>query len=271
MFRPCGRFKLNQRQKVDNSMKKTNIIWIACLVLIFQLQGGSAWAAAIASSSGEILALADRARGSNAGIEWTLKIHSIENGRSNDRTLLLQARDGNSLATFVAPAKVKGRMVLMRERNMWFIKPGLKKPIPISPRQKLIGGASNGDIATTDYAGDYDIAQVEDGRVGDEDCYLMELVAKNTKVTYAKIRYWISKATHVGIKAEYFTVSGKVFKTATFEYDNQVQIDGKPHPFVSKMTIVDAVASDNVTVMTYGKIRVRSISAATFNLNLLVR
>ncbi len=219
----------------------------------------------------ELLKQSDRARGRRAGIQWMVEIDSIENGRQQHRTLELKAKNRNSLARFVSPAKVKGRKVLMRDRNMWFIKPGLKKPVPISPRQKMMGGASYGDIASTNYAGDYDVAAVADGDFEGEACLQMDLVAKNKKVTYAKIRYWVSKTRNVGLKAEFFTVSGRIFKSATFDYGNQLTLEGEQVPFVSKMTITDAVTPQNVTVLSYHDVQARSVPASTFNLNLLVR
>ena len=219
----------------------------------------------------EILEKSDEARGSVKGIEWEIKLESIENGRKQSRTLKIKARDFNSLAEFISPPKVKGRKLLMIDRNMWFIKPGLRKPVPISPRQKLMGGASNGDIASTNYAGDYAATLVSEDTVNGELCYLLDLTAINKKVTYDRIKYWVSKKRLIGVKAEFFTVSGKMFKSATFEYGNSIKIEGKPKPFVSKMIITDAVIKENVTTMTYSKIRLKKIPDATFNLNLLVR
>lgn len=219
----------------------------------------------------EVLAKSDEARGNVEGVEWEIKIESIENGRTQKRTLTIKARGFNSLAEFLAPPKVKGRKLLMIDRNMWFIKPGLKKPVPISPRQKLMGGASNGDIASTNYAGDYDATGVSEDTVNGEPCFLFNLVAHNKKVTYDRIRYWISKERLVGVKAEFFTVSGKIFKSATFEYKNSILIQGKPKPFVSKMVITDAVVKSNITTMRYGKVIIKKIPDATFNLNLLIR
>lgn len=219
----------------------------------------------------EILSKADEARGNVEGVEWEIKIESIENGRTQKRTLKITARDFNSLAEFLSPPKVKGRKLLMIDRNMWFIKPGLRKPVPISPRQKLMGGASNGDIASTNYAGDYDATLVSEDRVNGERCFLFNLVAHNTKVTYGRIRYWISKERRIGVKAEFFTVSGKMFKSATFEYENSILMQGKPKPFVSKMVITDAVVKSNITTMNYSKVRIKKIPDSTFNLNLLVR
>ena len=219
----------------------------------------------------EILSKADEARGNVEGVEWEIKIESVENGRTQKRTLKIKARDFNSLAEFLSPPKVKGRKLLMIDRNMWFIKPGLRKPVPISPRQKLMGGASNGDIASTNYAGDYDTTLVSEDRVNGETCFLFNLVAHNKKVTYDRIRYWISKERLIGVKAEFFTVSGKMFKSAAFEYENSILIQGKPTPFVSKMVITDAVVKSNITTMNYSKVRIKKIPDSTFNLNLLVR
>ena len=154
---------------------------------------------------------------------------------------------------------------------MWFIKPGLSKPVPISPRQKLLGGASNGDIASTNYAGDYTIQSFTQDQFNNEPCFLYELKAKNKKVTYDKIRYWVSKKRKIGLKAEFFTLSGKMFKTAFFEYNHTIALNGEERPFVSKMTILNAMVKTDKTIMAYHNIKIKRISPSSFNLNLLVR
>ncbi len=222
-----------------------------------------------AATPAEILEAADQARGNLAGIEWQIKLHSIENGREQRRTLRVKARGRNSLAEFRVPARVKGRKLLMLDRNMWFVKPGLKKPVPISARQKLSGGAANGDIASTNYAGDYQPESMTEASLDGEPCYLFDLHSLNQKVTYDRIRYWVSQSRQLGIKAEYYTVSGKLLKTAVFEYDNTLTIDGKPTPFVSKMVIQDAVVVDNITTMDYDQVQAKAIPDSVFNLNLL--
>jgi hypothetical protein len=73
------------------------------------------------------------------------------------------------------------------------------------------------------------------------------------------------------VKAEFYSVSGKRFKSAVFEYQNRVDFKGKQIPFVSKMTIADALNEGNVTTLEYSNIRVTKIPAAEFNADLLVR
>lgn len=256
---------MNLRYRVPH-FRFTALLVIASSVLLFHVQPVLA-----GLTPKQILSRADRARGNMEGVEWEIEIESVENGRIQKRTLRVTAREYNSLAEFLSPPKVKGQKLLMIDRNMWFIKPGLRKPVPISPRQKLMGGASNGDIASTNYAGDYEPTSVADDTVNGEPCFLLDLKAANKKATYDRIRYWISKERLVGVKSEFFTVSGKKFKWAAFEYKNRIMVEGKPIAFVSKMVITDAVIQGDVTTMTYEKAALKKIPDSAFNLNLLVR
>ncbi|RPI80142.1 MAG: outer membrane lipoprotein-sorting protein [Desulfobacteraceae bacterium] len=219
----------------------------------------------------DILKKADQARGNLGGVEWEIEIQSIEEGRQQDRVLKVTARDFNSLAEFLEPAKVKGQKILMIDRNMWFMKPGLSKAVPISPRQKLMGGAANGDIASTNYAGDYEVSRFSEEQADGAACYLFDLKAIDKKVTYDRIKYWVSKEHLLGVKAEFYTVSGKLFKTAEFRYENSITVDGQIHAFISQMIIMDAVIKEDITTMIYRRAVVKKVSDSVFNLNLLLR
>jgi outer membrane lipoprotein-sorting protein len=250
-------------------MKKRNLnvcLLICSILLTFFFSSSQA-----AMTPQEILAKADEARGNAEGIEWEIGIDSVEGGKEQHRTIRVSARSFNSLAEFLAPANVKGQKLLMLDRNMWFAKPGLSKAVPISPRQKLVGGAANGDIASTNYAGDYKVVQASEETVGGEKCHLFDLTAVDKRATYDRIKYWISKERLVGVKAEFYTVSGKMFKTATFEYKQSITIDDQPRPFISKMVITSAVLKEDITTMVYRKAVLKKIPDATFNLNLLTR
>jgi len=218
-----------------------------------------------------LLQESDFSRGNVSGIIWDIDIETQSKGKIQKNSLRVLVKGTNSLAIYQSPSKVKGRKLLMKNRNMWFIKPGLSKPVPISPRQKLLGGASNGDIASTNYAGDYTIESFTEDIFQNEPCYIYELKAKNKKVTYDKIRYWVSQDRKIGLKAAFFTKSGKMFKTAFFEYDHTITLNGKDRLFVSKMTIVNTMVKTDKTIMAYNNINIKEISPSSFNLNLLVR
>jgi hypothetical protein len=220
----------------------------------------------------EILHKADEARGNLEGITWKVYAYSFEKGSDPKHAWKsdVTARGYDFLALVFSPAKSKGQKLLMINHNMWFTKPGLKKPVPVSPRQKLIGDAVYGDIAATNYADDYEAATLDDEKVDEEWCYVFDLKSIKKRTTYDRIKYWVSRDQLVAVKAEYYTLSGKLFKSATFEYDNKITIRNQQRPFISSMTISDALIKDNVTTMVFSNYQIKKISAATFDLNLLM-
>lgn len=218
-----------------------------------------------------LLADADRARGGlKEGVTWLVELNATEDGDSTSRTYLVKARGDDCIAEATAPARTKGELMLFNDRTLWFVKPGVRKPVSISARQKLSGDAANGDIASTQYARDYEGTVVGDDTVGEVPTWKLELKARATNVTYDRIRYWISKTGHLGLKAEFLTVGGEVFKTATFEYGNKLKTGGGEYDFVSTMTIRDP-ATSNTTLLKFGTPRAETHPPTIFNVNNLVR
>ncbi|MFH1157151.1 MAG: outer membrane lipoprotein-sorting protein [Pseudomonadota bacterium] len=218
----------------------------------------------------DILTEADKARGNVAGVIWNIDIESVEGGKHLNRSMAIKAKGYNVLAEYTGPKSMKGRKILMIDRNMWFVKPGLKKPVPLSPRQRLMGQAANGDIASANYSGDYAASARPDDTINGELCYCLDLKAVDSKATYERIVYWISVKRLVGVKAEFYSASGKLMKKAEFTYGNFVTVNGEVHPFISEMVITDAIMEENVTTMRYRDVILKEIPASTFNLNLLM-
>jgi hypothetical protein len=218
----------------------------------------------------QILAASDRARGGGLpGVVWNLKLTSSDPESEDLRQLTIRALDGNSLATTTYPPRLNGAKLLQVERNMWYGRPDLRKPISISARQKMTGQAANGDIAATNYYADYLPKLLRAEKVGDEEAYVLELTGKNQYVTYDRIIYWVSKKRLVALKAEFYTVSGKLIKDATFEYNNVITYKDQKVPFVSKMTIHDAINKANLSTLEYYQISVRALNPADFNINVM--
>jgi hypothetical protein len=225
-----------------------------------------------ADDAGAILRESDTARGGGlAGIVWNLHLTTTGNddATDGDRDMLVKANQDASVAETLAPVRFRSTKLLQVGRNMWLSRPGLQKPIPISPRQRLSGLAANGDIAATNYAADYTPTLVRDEPVGNEVCAVLELVAKSRYSTYDRIVYWVSRDRKLGVKAEFRAVSGKPLKSATFEYGNTISVAGQPRPFVSRMTITDAL-SPAKTVLDYTDIQVQTIPASTFDVGNLL-
>jgi hypothetical protein len=224
-----------------------------------------------AISTIDILRKADQARGNLHGITWEVVVRSVDHKRISIMTFDVKARGFDILAENLAPPKYKGNKLLMVTGNMWFHRPGLSKPVPISRRHKLLGNAAYGDIASTNYAEDYEATPFGDETINGEDCCIFGLKSKNKQSTYDRIKYWISKDRLVGVKAEYFTVSGKKFKSATMEYGNRVEIDAEFRPFISKIMIYDELLSDDITTLNFTRPDFRELADYIFNRNFLKR
>jgi hypothetical protein len=216
-----------------------------------------------------ILRQADQARGNLEGVTWEVVLESLEQTRTRTMTFDIKARGFDILGQSLAPPKYEGNKVLMLSGNMWFYKPGLSKPVPISRRQRLLGTAAYGDIAATNYAEDYEAKQLTDEEVNGEPCYVFDLTSKDSKATYDRIKYWIAKDRLVGVKAEYFTVSGKQIKSATMEYANTVNVQDTPRPFISRIVIADELMSSDVTTLNFHHPNTQALPHSVFDLNLL--
>jgi len=217
----------------------------------------------------EILHQADQARGNVTGISWPITLQT--SGWRNNKSMEFEVhgRGFDVHAKTLKPARSKGDLLLMVKGNMWFYKPGLSKPIPISRRQKLIGDAAFGDIAATNYAEDYDVIDVESQMLEGVPCHVFQLRSANKRTTYDSIKYWVEKERLLGIKAEYMTVSGKLFKTATMQYEQQVQQEGEQRPFLSSIRIKNELIDQHITWLHFGVADIKPLADAVFNLNLL--
>jgi outer membrane lipoprotein-sorting protein len=238
-------------------------------VLLLFAWGGSFAAEPGGMSAVEVLTQADEARGNLDGIRWSLQIEAHEKGQKEEMTMGVVARGFDVLATTTSPRRSKGNRLLILKENMWFDTPDLSKPVPISRRQKLVGQAAYGDIATTNYASDYDPVLIGEETVDGMQCLVYDLRARNDSVTYDRIKYWIDKERLVGIKAEYYTVSGRKFKSARMEYDNRVNRVGRKQPFISRISIFGELVDMDRTILTFTNPVLEEIPDYVFDLSVL--
>jgi len=135
-----------------------------------------------------LLAQSDRVRCS--GMPGVVFLVHVRNEKSpgeveEDAEVLMRvkARDGSSTAEIIEPLRTKGLRLLQVQRNMWIYRPTMKKPVVISPRQRLSGQASLGDIASTGYARDYVATYLRRDSYKGETSHMLELTAGSTNTT----------------------------------------------------------------------------------------
>ncbi|MFC6634228.1 outer membrane lipoprotein-sorting protein [Microbulbifer taiwanensis] len=197
---------------------------------------------------------ADLARGGWGSYQWKLRIHTEDPAGATDTDYDIAVRDGRALAMTTAPRRYRGEKILIASRAMWYAKPGLRKPVSISPQQRLVGEAANGDIAATQYARDYAPAYLGSADLDGTSCHKLKLTAASDSATYESIIYYLDKRNRLAVRAEFLTASGMPLKVAHFEYDNRVQIDGETRPFVSHMKIVNANFPERYSLLEYRRV-----------------
>lgn len=158
-------------------------------------------------------------------------------------------------------ADVKGQYLLMVDDDMWIYMPNTRKPIRITPLQRLMGNASNGDVARTRYAEDYAATLLREETFKGIPCYVLELNAKREGATYKRIEYWVTKETNRPKRAEIFLTSGKHYKT--IDFDAYEGILGRP--LLTKMTITDRLRSGRTTIMRYESYAPKELPDKYFN------
>jgi len=234
------------------------------LALVLGLLLGPA-SAAWADEAADIVRDADRARRPADSFVWKITITSYEGGKSPgvDGFEVFIKGTGRSFVKFVAPPRNVGRSLLALGRDLWIYLPDAGKPVRIPLSQRLVGQVANGDIARTDYAGDYDATLIGEESIGGVASHVLDLKARTKDVTYAAIKYWVSKEGRRPVKAEYYAGTGTLLKTGVF--DNFEPVAG--HLLATRLTLVDAIRKDKKSVLDYGDVTIRPLPDKYFDKN----
>lgn len=209
---------------------------------------------AVSEAELALLRDAEGARGDleGTGIAWIVEATSHEEGETAAMKLKVITQSSKVFAEILEPEGSKGMKYIVVDGQMWYHKPNLSRPVPISRRQRVIGKAAVGDIAAMSFLDDYTADAVEPGEYEGEACAVFDLVEKSKEANYPRIRYWVSQERRVGVKAEFFTASGARLRTATMTYDNRLEVAGKEKVFLSEMVVSEELGTAKATRLVYG-------------------
>ncbi len=146
-----------------------------------------------------------------------------------------------------------GQKMLMLGDNYWLVMPKSRRPIRITPMQKLLGEASVGDISTLTWSEDYHatFVQPEQLTLGEQSLAVnhVRLRATTKGASYAKIELWLDESNDFPIKADLYLRSGKLAKQALFTKGER---EGKLR--VVAMTLLDQIQPAKKTVIEYKQV-----------------
>lgn len=223
--------------------------------------------AAPATTAQDLLAASDAIRNPDRSFGLNNTLIEYRDGKQVDSsTLAIYARADSktgqfrNLIRFVSPQRDAGKLLLKNGNDLWFFDPSSKASVRISPQQRLLGQAANGDVMTVNLALDYHASlqaeeEVQDGERQKRASYLLNLKAKHGEVTYERIEYWIDRSNSRPIKAKFYSSSDRLLKTAYYrQFKPQLGVE-RP----TETVIIDGLDPKWITVMRTSDLAYRDV------------
>lgn len=172
----------------------------------------------------------------------TMIIHS----RSGTRTIKSKAWThgrNKSFVEYLSPPREKGKKMLRLEDNLWnYIPEPTDRIITISGhllKQSVMGS----DLSYEDVTENRKMYEMYNAEIvgteiySDRDCYVLELTAIDSDITYYSRKIWVDKSRWLPLKEERYAKSGRLLKLT--EIHDVFLVDGRWYP--KKMKFKDTL------------------------------
>ena len=228
---------------------------------------------AFALDADQILVKVDEHRSVSDSFRFQIKIDDYTNGALVQTALMTGYAKGanKSMVEYDEPANMKGKKLLMVDDDFSIFIPKTQRPVRLTPSQRLMGQASNGDVMNVRFQIDYTpvITGEETVTVDGEkhDCVVLDLTARRKGSAYSRIVLRAEKETWLPVNADCYALSGKKLKTV--EYSTVKTFDGKP--VVAKTVLHDLVLKDSYTVIEFTDMKNETIPDNYFIKEYLMR
>lgn len=152
------------------------------------------------------------------------------------------------LMLFERPEVQLGQGYLNVEDGLWFYDPESRQFSFTSLSESFGGGdARNSDFQSSKISEEYDVASMEEGKLGKFDVWIMELEASNDEVTYPFRKVWVSKEPNLLLKTEDYSLNKRLLRTLylpsyakagdSFIADQQLYVDALVENKQTKITL----------------------------------
>ena len=131
-----------------------------------------------------ILEKADHIRSPAEGFQVDVKIDTAVPGQAAEvrRYRILSKGNENTVVMVIEPATDRGQIMLMKNRDLWVFMPSVSQPIRLSLAQRLTGQVANGDLARSNFTGDYTPKILRTDTIDGENYYVLELIAADREL-----------------------------------------------------------------------------------------
>ncbi len=180
---------------------------------------------------------------------------------------ILSKGNENTIIQVTEPAVDRGQILLMRGRDLWVFMPSVSQPIRLSLSQRLTGQVANGDLARQNFTGDYTPKILRTDTIGNDQYYVLELMAVDRSITYHKVHYWVKQSNHWPYRAEFYSLSNRLLKTA--RYEDFRPTFGVQRP--ARLVLEDGLRKGEESVLQYAEYRRRDLPDRIFTKEYLQR
>lgn len=226
-----------------------------------------------------LLAASDAVRNPAQPFRVTVTLTEFEKGQQVDASTLVsysRTLEGNgqfaSLVRFAKPERDSGKLLLKTGHDLWFYDPATKSSVRISPQQRLLGQASNGDVVTVNFARDYQATilgeeTVQDGERRQRRSHKLQLTATNPDATYPSIELWVDAENEWPLRARFYAESGRLLKTAYYRRFQQQLGADRP----TETVIIDGLSPQSVTIVRFSEFAFKNLPTSWFQRDYLPR
>ncbi len=239
---------------------------ISGAVLVFMFIAAHIQQAGAATTEDEdarrILEKADQIRFPRDAFEVDVNIKTTVPGQSAEtrKYRVLSKGNANTLVMITEPASERGQIMLMKDRDLWIFLPSVSQPVRLSLGQRLTGQVANGDLARSNFSGDYAPKILRNEVIDGENHYVLELSAVDRSVTYNKVIYWVKQSNSRPHRAEFYSVSNRLLKTC--RYENFQTLLGTMRP--TRLVMEDALRKGEESVLEYSAMKLRDLPDKIF-------
>ncbi len=191
------------------------VLCVACLMIAWPVQGAD-----VAPSVQRLVERTDQLRQIAGSTESTIALSEYKGTVELQKKSYRLRADGQGrvLMDMLDPGE-RGQKILSIPEGLWMYFPNTRRPIRLTPSQLLVGRASIGDVFRGSWAQEYEAqaASPPRTRVGNDEYHHLILTAKTIESTYGRIELFVRVADHNPVRAELYSVSGRLLKTVRFE------------------------------------------------------
>lgn len=243
---------------------KPHLTALACLALALAMLAVAPSDAAETDEAAarRLVERADQIRFPREGFEVEVQIRTSAPGQAADtrKYKVLSKGNANTLVMITEPASERGQIMLMKDRDLWVFMPSVSQPVRLSLGQRLTGQVANGDLARSNFTGDYNPKILREEVIDGENHYVLELNAVDNHATYRRVLYWIKQSNNRPHRAEFYAVSNRLLKTC--RYENFQMLLGVQRP--TRLVMEDALRKGEESILEYSAMKLRELPDKIF-------